>query len=608
MMFALMLGCAALGAASVPHLTVKGRNLVDSKGKNVLLKGVNAGNWLMLEMWMFGWPDSSEKPNDQYDMFDILNKRFGKEESHRLMDVYRDSWMTDRDWSTIAKFGFNVVRLPFDYRLLEDDNEPMHLRKDAFRWLDKGIADAEKHGLYTILDLHGVQGGQSIFDHTGHSGQNKLWKSEKDQERMAWLWKQIAARYRNRDAVVAYDVFNEPYGGSHEDLKSVFSRCYKSIREVDKDKLIFAHGASDTFTFYGDPKANGWKNVGFQMHYYPGLFGNGDPTPMVHARHLASMDGVAAVVDKLNVPFLIGEFNVVFGKNSHLGAPMQRLSFDTYAEKGWNATMWAYKVMSHDGAKFEFGNWGIVTSKYNAPYINFKTASKSEIEKYFKGYATLELAEYDDLRKEMLSKHPTKPKLPEIPRPFKVAPVGTPPAGWSFTEIGDGIKGSAKVEADGTLSLYGSGGDIWGGQDQFGFMHRKVTGDFELTATVVSLLDTNTYAKAGLMLRSGLASSAGMVLVSTFPSGEVQMAVREKAGDQAHGIGDGAKPQFPVTIKLARLGNKVTTYVRQVGVWQELGTTTVTSESVDVGLVSLSHVEHGLTVAKYKNITFKQGE
>ena len=63
------------------------------------------------------------------------------------MDLYRSSWITERDFQIIKSFRFNVVRLPMNYRQFEDDSKPFHLRSDAWKWTDKAIALAKKYGI-----------------------------------------------------------------------------------------------------------------------------------------------------------------------------------------------------------------------------------------------------------------------------------------------------------------------------------------------------------------------------------------------------------------------------------------------------------------------------
>jgi len=180
-------------------LQARGTEIVNAKGERVELRGCNLGNWFLLEMWMLDIHDI----RDQHEFELILERRFGRARKDRLMDVYRANWIHERDFPIVKRFGFNTVRLPFHYSLLEDDARPFELKPDAFRWLDHAVELAEKHGLYVILDLHGVQGGQSDDHTTGRAGQNKLWDSQRSQERVAWLWGEIAAHYKDSEIVAA---------------------------------------------------------------------------------------------------------------------------------------------------------------------------------------------------------------------------------------------------------------------------------------------------------------------------------------------------------------------------------------------------------------------
>src|SRR5580658_2592549 len=123
------LSASFAGAASLPFLHAQGDKLVDSAGTRVLLKGCNLGNWLLLEPWMFG---GCIEAKDQDDIFSNLASRFGEKGRDKLVDLYRRSFITPRDFDLIKTFGFNVVRLPFHYSLIQEDQPPYRLKNDAF--------------------------------------------------------------------------------------------------------------------------------------------------------------------------------------------------------------------------------------------------------------------------------------------------------------------------------------------------------------------------------------------------------------------------------------------------------------------------------------------
>ena len=90
-------------------LKTDGTKWVDASGKQVLLKGANLGNWLVQEFWMMG--QGGNGVTDQCTLQAKLTERFGHDEKERLIKLFRDSWITERDWDQLKAFGFNVVRL-----------------------------------------------------------------------------------------------------------------------------------------------------------------------------------------------------------------------------------------------------------------------------------------------------------------------------------------------------------------------------------------------------------------------------------------------------------------------------------------------------------------
>ncbi|RYG24308.1 hypothetical protein EON82_11180 [bacterium] len=586
---------AVMAPKPLPALHVQGHRLLDPTGKEVILRGANLGNWHVIEFWMLALDNP---PKDQFDLEGILTRRFGEKEKDRLMDVYRSSWITERDFKILPTFGFNAVRLPMNYRLLEDDRQPFKLKKEAWKWIDRAVNMAERNGLYTILDMHGVQGGQSPYDHTGHSDQNHIKDRPEDQKRLAWLWGEIAKRYRNRTAVVAYDVWNEPYGVPKPLQKPIFEQSLREIRKYDKEKLVYAMGNFDGFEQYGDPKANGWRNVGFQMHYYPGLFGGGAPTIATHRKHLEGLANVAAQVRKLDVPFLVGEMNVVFAAAG--GADMMRRTYDLHESYGWSTTMWSYKLQHAEGGHGE-SSWGAVVNAKPAKKIDFRTASKAEIESYFRSFATQELEINNPLQRALSDPNYRPAPLPPSPPKRTTAPQGVLD-GWTQTDIGGPIAGGLETTGSG-FSLYGGGRDIWGTRDEFRFLNRRIEGDFTVTVTIVGIEDLDSYTKAGLMIRASEAPDAPFALLSSFPSGEVQLAHRDMVGGDttAPPTANGNLPNL--RLRLTRKGGTVTGEIWKEGRWQKVASIPDhLPKSVLVGAVASSHDATQLVKIDYSGL------
>ncbi len=593
-------------ANGLPPLRVRGSDLVDPDGQAVILKGVNVGNWFVIEPWMLGLADGPSALSDQYEIESILSTRFGESAKDALIETYRKNWIQESDFGVIRSFGFNAIRLPLNYRQFEDDSRPYQLRKDAFIWTDRILKWATQNGIYVILDMHGVQGGQSVYDHTGRSGQNKLWTDVDNQKRLAWLWGEIAQKYRGNGTVAAYDVFNEPYGGTHELQKKIFSMSYDSIRKNDPSTMILAMGHTDTFTHYGTPTENGWTGVGYQMHYYPGMFGNGEPSLMNQAKHLRFLAGVQEEVKRFNAPFLVGEMNVVFDAAG--GGAMMRKTYDLHASYGWHTTMWSYKVINKDGGHGSV-SWGMVANENPVEDIDIRTAELKDIQSWFTNLGTMKLSINRGLFDAMIAKSAPVLELPVLPEPRRNAPHHQNLVGWSQTDIGGALAGGLSLGEGNSFSLFGGGADIWGGQDQFRFLHREVRDQFEIEVTVDGVEDVHGYTKAGLMIRSGLEENSAHVMLTTFPSGEVQFAWRPKVGETTDALPSSLKVNIVgARLKLVRKGNLITGFVKESGKeWVKVGDIELELPIKSLaGAIALSHEPSQLVKIDYRDLNIRE--
>src|SRR5262249_49756454 len=87
------------------------------------------------------------------------------------------------------------------------------------------------------------------------------------------------------------------------------------------------------------------------------------------------------------------------------------------------------------------------------------------------------------------------------------------PQPWTSGDVGStGIGGSASY-SNGAFNVAGAGADIWGTADAFQFVSQPVSGDMQIVARVTAEQNTDTYAKAGLMLRQGLTADSAHVIL-----------------------------------------------------------------------------------------------
>ncbi len=404
-------------SAAMPRLAMlhaQDTRWVRPDGSQIDLKGVNLGNWLLLEFWMMG--QRSKVMDDQCTLEAKFDERFGYAGRERLMKLFRDNWITARDWDMMSRFGLNMVRLPFIWSLVEDEKNPRHLRADAWHYLDEAINQAEARGMYVILDLHGAVGSQGTEHHSGCANRNLYWSTPEFQERTTWLWQQVAGRYKDRAAVAGYSLLNEPWGTTESQMATVMKNLYASVRAVDQQHVIILPGHNRGIDAYGKPGDHGMRNVAYEMHFYPGHFGWGKPGVDVHRAWLQceSKGGGScewnARMTALNTPFFVGEFQPWANMENELGGQITRASFDTYAKYGWAAAAWSYKLLSNTGGQRN-GNWGMVTNAVTdrVPAIDFSTASLAQIEGLFQQFGSVAYEPHREVMKWLNSAVPPAP-------------------------------------------------------------------------------------------------------------------------------------------------------------------------------------------------------
>jgi hypothetical protein len=428
---------------------------------------------------------------------------------------------------------------------------------------------AEQAGVYVILDLHGAPGCQSVDMPSGRVGQNKLWTDARAQRKTIFLWRELAKRYGNRPAVVAYDLINEPFGDPAEDIRpelvKLVDRTYAAIREVDQETLILAPASRRGIACYGDPRQRGWVNTGFTDHYYPGLFGQGEPTLAAHSDLLQYVVPVQRdLLAQYEAPFLVGEFNVVF---DFLAQPeLMRCYYDTFARCGWMATMWSLRCQTSGGGVGD-NNWCLAANATPSRLPDLRTASFEEIARGFRELGTVELAVDEELRDALAAEPAPRFYLPRTRT--SVERETTNLDGWTSKPVGDCLSGrAARCKAD-AFTITGGGIDVWGTQDEFQYTYRKVSGDADLDVRMPAFDGSDEFAKAGVMLRSSTSSDAAHAFIHVFEDGRVMFASRESAGrpttEQCLAISG-----FPVSLGLRREDQQL--YARFTdldGAWQE---------------------------------------
>lgn len=372
-------------SARKDYVKADGADLLDSEGNKFLLRGTNLGSYYLHERWM--------ALTDSPDMLYTVNKlteRFDRDAAFELLDIYQTNFWTSEDFDAVQALGLNCLRFPIsymdvfdcDFDLMRSDNPTaeellnmtLTLRKDHLLKMDKFIVEAEKRGIYIILDLHGAYGSQNGNDHSIDSRQHDwLWRQDDVgsafRELTLELWTVLAEHYKDYKNIAAYDLLNEPAGDANDQgcLTSTtgklqwdyFDDLYKAIRVIDPNHTIIMEscwGAEDL----PQPTTYGWENVMYEFHHY-------DSTTDDEGSLRSHQYRVSNIINaNFGVPLYMGEFC------PHCSYEGWADILNLFNENHIHWTNWNYRVRGYS----EWGLYHIRTNNEGDPNIPFSEIPK----------------------------------------------------------------------------------------------------------------------------------------------------------------------------------------------------------------------------------------
>jgi aryl-phospho-beta-D-glucosidase BglC (GH1 family) len=327
-------------------LRVSHRKIWDARGRETRLRGVNLGNWLLIEGYMLAGPNEPEHR---------IRRAVGPG-ARDFFRRYQDVYITAADLRRIKRWGFNVVRVPFNHRLLS----PGHglYAQNGWEKLAWVLRAAEKAGLYVILDMHAAPGAQNADWHSDSPGRAGLWESPRFQKDTVTLWAEIAGRFKNAPALAGFDILNEPITDKKPILNKLYRESIAAVRAAGSNHLVFLEGTqwSTDFSPLDDLDDPG---IVYSPHFYkpyqytfnveldltyPGRVDGKMWNKETLRAEMAVLDRWAA---RRGAPVLIGEFGVN-GRCPCCRAEARWVRdvaalFDGF---GFHWTYWAYKVLS----------------------------------------------------------------------------------------------------------------------------------------------------------------------------------------------------------------------------------------------------------------------
>jgi hypothetical protein len=166
---------------STGFLRVHGDQVVGDDGKSIILRGAGLGGWMKLvtpwssgvhiadqissmENFITGYPGHESQHRA------AMLKVLGKERYDFFFDKFLEYFFTEADAKFFASKGLNSLRVPFNYRHLEDDMNPRVLKEQGFKHLDR-VVELVRHlylGYLSVCLTVSVRKRKDLHD-SGHA-------------------------------------------------------------------------------------------------------------------------------------------------------------------------------------------------------------------------------------------------------------------------------------------------------------------------------------------------------------------------------------------------------------------------------------------------------
>jgi glucan 1,3-beta-glucosidase len=347
-----------------------------------MIKGVNLGNWLVLEKWMSPKLFDGTEAEDEFYLCSDLDEIAKRER----LKVHRDSYITERDFAYIAHQGLDAVRIPVPFFTFGDHGPNV----GCVEYLDLAFDWAEKYTIKILIDLHTVPDSQNGFDNGGICGVCKWHKNPAHVEFALSVLEQLTIRYRGHSALWGIEVLNEPISPELWDtidvpkrypprdpehargsepvptsfLKDFYTEAYRRIRAQSEDVTVVFHDGfrirewGDFFT------SSEFERIVVDTHLYlmEYLWRTGNDYLEAYIRHIQKEFGPTVSEMSARFPVIVGEWCVdtTSAKPAALNREERAVYYRKLADaqlaaweraEGW--FYWSYKLLvegsTHDG-------------------------------------------------------------------------------------------------------------------------------------------------------------------------------------------------------------------------------------------------------------------
>ena len=269
-----------------------------------------------------------------------------------------NSFITEKDFEVIASWGFDHVRLPVDYNVIQDAEGRM--MEEGLARIDAALRFCEKTGLHMVLDLHKTPG----FSFDPQEQEMGFFRSAPDQQRFYTIWESLAARYAGKSEMLMFDLLNEITEPAYlEDWNRISAECIRRIRVIAPDALILVGSYwNNSADAVKDLAAPADSRVIYNFHCYSPLSFTHQGAPWVpeldqSARPSFDESGIPAdffdkafasairAAEDNNTCLYCGEYGVIDRATPEDTVQWYRTIHATFEKYGISRSAWSYKQM-----------------------------------------------------------------------------------------------------------------------------------------------------------------------------------------------------------------------------------------------------------------------
>ncbi len=177
-------------------------------------------------------------------------------------------------------------------------------------------------------------------------------------------------------------------------------------------------------------------------------------------------------------------------------------------------------------------------------------------------------------------------------------------AQWTNSDVGAVGAAGSYSESGGQFTILGSGSDVWSTADEFHYVYQTVNNDVEIICRLLSMDNTNDWAKSGLMIRETLDNNSKHAIISVTPDDIALFQPRVTTGGGMTSTQETGH-SLPRWLKLNRTGNVITGEISADGVsWSTVASVTVSMNSnVYAGMFVCSHNDGVLNTSVFDNVS-----